>query len=352
MSPDPEADVDERTTLEAVTRAAMPDSNPSTPSPEALPSPESAQSPRRLSRREVLQLTAATSLAFGAGIGVGFWQWGLPLASATDPSAVGSAAPITSVPEPLALHADHRLPIAYGRIGPHLTNAGVLDYDAFVSVFDQEGALLSEAQRTLLREGSDARVVIDMANARFLLNLFWAVGLANNNPILRKGKMVTNGDGRIETYASTGGWTLNAQPIHAIYSASTLTTLTGPQQVRLEEAAAAIYRPCCNNATDFPDCNHGMAMLGILELMAAQDASVETMLETAKYVNRFWFPEQTRELALYYQAQGAEGFDAIPARDAVSVERFSASGFDAIHAWLAANGKGEAPGQGGSNCSV
>ena len=28
--------------------------------------------------------------------------------------------------------------------------------------------------------------------------------------------------------------------------------------------AKGIYRPCCNNSTYFPDCNHGMAMLGLL----------------------------------------------------------------------------------------
>jgi hypothetical protein len=47
-----------------------------------------------------------------------------------------------------------------------------------------------------------------------------------------------------------------------------LIPLTAEQQALVEEVAAEIYRPCCNNSTLFPDCNHGMAMLGFLELLA------------------------------------------------------------------------------------
>ena len=38
----------------------------------------------------------------------------------------------------------------------------------------------------------------------------------------------------------------------------------------VEEIAGNIYRPCCGNSTAFPDCNHGMAMLGLIELMVSQ----------------------------------------------------------------------------------
>lgn len=93
-------------------------------------------------------------------------------------------------------------------------------------------------------------------------------------------------------------------------------------------------------------------MLGLMELMAAQDASVDEMPEAAKMVNRFWFPEQTSHLALYYQAQGAESFNAIPAREAVSLDRFSADGYATVHNWLVANGEIDAPGQGGNSCGI
>ena len=41
-----------------------------------------------------------------------------------------------------------------------------------------------------------------------------------------------------------------------------------------------------------------MAMLGILELMAAGDASEDQMFEAAKYISAFWFPKEMRATPL------------------------------------------------------
>ena len=83
------------------------------------------------------------------------------------------------------------------------------------------------------------------------------------------------GPTRSAHYASTGGWTLAAKPIMEVFASLPLIKLTAEQQERLQKVAEATYRPCCGNSTAFPDCNHGMAMLGMLELMAANDASEE-----------------------------------------------------------------------------
>ena len=74
-------------------------------------------------------------------------------------------------------------------------------------------------------------------------------------------------------FASTGGWTLGVKKATELYASTKIMSLTDEQQARLLEVASQVYRPCCNNPTHFPDCNHGMAMLGLLELMASQDAS-------------------------------------------------------------------------------
>ena len=42
-------------------------------------------------------------------------------------------------------------------------------------------------QQAILTQGSDKAVVIDHSSAHFLLNFFWAVGLANRNAILLEG---------------------------------------------------------------------------------------------------------------------------------------------------------------------
>jgi len=80
-----------------------------------------------------------------------------------------------------------------------------------------------------------------------------------------------------------------------------LIPLTVKQQKMVEEVAAAVYRPCCNNSTLFSEGNHAMAMLGLLELMASQGVTIDHLFETAKYINAFWFPQQTLDVAIYLQ---------------------------------------------------
>ncbi len=96
-----------------------------------------------------------------------------------------------------------------------------------------------------------------------------------------------------------------------------------------------------------------MAMLGLLELMAAQDASTEEMFQAAKYINAFWFPQQTFEIALYFQAAEGMSFDEIDAKQMVSADFSSGSGFQRVHQWLDTNGYlNQSPGTGGSSCGV
>src|SRR3989304_6041912 len=137
------------------------------------------------------------------------------------------------------------------------------------------GEPISNPQMEILTKGSAEEIVITGENAHFLLNFFWAVGLANKNSILTEGPMVQNSDGQIERFASTGGWTLATKSVTGLYASMDLIPLTPEQQARVEEVASAVYRPCCNNPTIFPDCNHGMAMLGLLELLDSQDASID-----------------------------------------------------------------------------
>jgi hypothetical protein len=116
--------------------------------------------------------------------------------------------------------------------------------------------------------------------------------------------------------------------------------------------AIGVYRPCCDNPTHFPDCNHGMAMLGLLELMAAQDASVEAMFQAAKYVNAYWFPQQSLEIAVAFKTAKNLDFEQADSRQVVGQTMSSSSGFQSVHQWLAQKGKlPEAP-QGGGSCGV
>ncbi|OGJ12805.1 hypothetical protein A2432_00040 [Candidatus Nomurabacteria bacterium RIFOXYC1_FULL_43_8] len=129
--------------------------------------------------------------------------------------------------------------------------------------------------------------------------MLWALGLGNKNPILENGPMMTySGAGlpaealaKAGNFASTGGWTLGKGNAMDHYSMHQFVTLTREQQDLVEKVAKNIYRPCCKNSTYFPDCNHGMAMLGLMEIMASQGASEPEMYKMSGEVNTLWFPK-------------------------------------------------------------
>jgi hypothetical protein len=250
----------------------------------------------------------------------------------------------------------YKLPVSYGDLGPRLLESGVIDYDAFAAIYEKGMNPLSADQVDILQSGSDEQIVITKENAHFILNFFWAVGLVNDNPVLANGPMVhglilQDGNGKIEDFASTGGWTLSTKPVTELYASLDLIPLTAEQQRMVEEVAAAVYRPCCNNSTLFPDCNHGMAMLGLLELMASQRATTDQMFEAAKYVNAFWFPQQALEIAIYLQTNYWVDFVHADPRQVVGEELASASGFKMVHQSLVGSGEvKQAPSQGGG-CS-
>ena len=171
-----------------------------------------------------------------------------------------------------------------------------------------------------------------------MLNFFWALGLTNQNAILTDGPMMSGGRDKVGGFASTGGWTLGSKKSTDLYASTRIMTLTDEQQARLLEVASVVYRPCCNNPTHFPDCNHGMAMLGLLELMASQGASTAQMFETAKYVTAFWYPQQMLELATAFKAADKQEFAQVDAKTVVSYQYASISGFQAVHQWLSQNG--------------
>jgi hypothetical protein len=282
--------------------------------------------------------------AYLVGVGSGYLQWGR---DGTDERKQQKE--LAKLSEQVNPAEGYALSVSYGGLGPQLIEAGVIDYDAFMSVMSAGGDALNNDQIDTLKIGSDEEIVITKENARFLLNFFWAVGLANRNPVLTEGPMTQYSDGQIERFASTGGWTLATKPILELYASMDLILLTVEQQALVEEVAAAIYRPCCNNHTLFPDCNHGMAMLGLLELLASQGANVDEMFEAAKYVNAFWFPQQNLETAVYLKTEQNMDFTDADPRLVTGAQFSSSSGSAAVRQRLQASGLlPQAPGQGGS----
>ncbi len=306
-----------------------------------------------LLRRSQLTLRALILLVvFIAGFGGGYLTGRRSISLRAPQTASEGEIPVDQLIAEINPPGGYPIPATFGDVGPKVVAAGGIDLEAFKALYAQAGRPLNDQQLAVLTGGSDEQIVINRENAHYLLNFFWALGLTNQNAVLTEGPMMEYSQGEVGNFASTGGWTLGAKPATELYASTQIVLLTAEQQARLVEVATAVYRPCCDNPTHFPDCNHGMAMLGLLELMASQNASVNEMFEAAKYVSAFWFPQQMLEAAVYFNATQNVTFADAEARQVVGQAAFSGSGFRSVHQWLAGNGLLEEAPSGGGSCGV
>lgn len=168
-----------------------------------------------------------------------------------------------------------KFPFSIGELGKQLADNGTIDPAKFPSQF-----LASQKKNFAITD----------QNAQKVLNFLWAFGLANKNEILEKGPMMDPRYGGAQNFASTGGWTLGVGNPMDHYSHHQMVMLDPDQQDLVNRVAKTIYRPCCKNPAYFPDCNHGMAMLGLMELMAKNGMNEQQMHQAADAVNAKWFP--------------------------------------------------------------
>ncbi|OHA64622.1 MAG: hypothetical protein A2672_02895 [Candidatus Wildermuthbacteria bacterium RIFCSPHIGHO2_01_FULL_49_22b] len=245
------------------------------------------------------------------------------------------------------------LPIAWVDLGKQMIETGVIDQEKFEAVYAERGGL-GENEKKLLVGEDNGEILMTYDNSSVLLNMFWAFGLANKNPILQEGPMVTYGGGadsptealaKAGRFASTGGWTLAKGSAMDHYSKHAWVVLTPEQQALVEKVSQGIYRPCCGNPTYFPDCNHGMAMLGLLELMAAQGIGEEEMYQVALQVNSYWFPDTYLTIAKYFAEQGIS-WDKVSPKEVLGFDYSSAQGFWQVRAAVESVQQQEGPGCG------
>ena len=166
-------------------------------------------------------------------------------------------------------------------------------------------------------------------NSGELLNLFWALGLGNKNEILDEDMKDLKFGGDASKFASTGSWTLAKGDVMDHYSKHSFIKLTKDQQAMVDRVSKGIFRPCCGNSVHFPDCNHGLAMLGFLQLMASQGASEQDMYKSALAVNAYWFPDTYLTIASYLKTQGRD-YSQTPPQELLSAQYSSAQGYKQI----------------------
>ena len=215
--------------------------------------------------------------------------------SAADPALLKAVIPTEGV----------ELPITWGDLGKQMIMAGVIDQKKFDALYNDRGGLSADMRKMAYEEGN-GKMIITAENSGTILNLLWALGLGNKNDILDKGEMQKKEYGGAGKFASTGGWTLAIGNAMDHYSKHRFIRLTTAQQALVEKVSQGVFRPCCNNSTHFPDCNHGMAMLALLELMASQGVSESEMYQAALAVNSYWFPDTYLTIASFFKKQGTD----------------------------------------------
>ena len=212
------------------------------------------------------------------------------------------------------------LPVKWGDIGPQLVKLGVIDAEAF-----QQAIKLTDEQREILTKGKDTPIKIDASNSQFVVDMLWALGLAQKSIVYTEGPMGKENKSQVGQFASTGGWSLAKGDAVKYLNKYELIALTDEQQVRVGEIAKNVYRPCCGNSTWFPDCNHGMAALAAIELMVSQNMQDEEIYKNVLKLNSFWFPDSYLVTAVYFQRQGTS-WDKVDAKEVLGDKYSSGQG--------------------------
>ena len=201
-----------------------------------------------------------------------------------------------------------------------LVEHGVVDVQKFASIYDRRGGLPAEL-RYALHWPAHLPIHLTAENAGYYVNLLWPIGLANH--------MATNAGSPLNgpsllTFASTAGWNLGEAANGGEYfNKLPIVELTPEQEALATRVAKSTYRPCCGNSTFFQDCNHGSALLGVLELGAAQGLTEDELYREALAFNSFWFPDTYIRTALYFKAVAESSWAEVDPR-IVMGERYSA----------------------------
>ena len=215
--------------------------------------------------------------------------------------------------------------VNWADLGKKMVQDGVID-KALLAQSTTGTDELPEDLEKYFEEGGD-RIEINSSNSHFWVNVLWGLGLANKNPILEEGDMMIEDDASI--FASTGGWSLGTGDPMDHYSRHSYITLSKDQQKAVSEIAGSIYRSCCGNSTAFPDCNHGMAMLGLIELMVSQGKSQEEIYKAALALNTYWFPQTYLDIAYFFEENGKDFSKASP-KELLSKTFSSADGYSVV----------------------
>lgn len=229
------------------------------------------------------------------------------------------------------------LGIHFGDAITKMVTYGAIDKEKFLKLYEARGGISQEEKR-LLNEQSDQEIIVTRENAGLILNLLWPLGIANKTNVLAEGPMGTKYKKDVGNFASTGGWTVGREEGGKLFNRFSIIQLNPEQEALVKEIAENIYRPCCGNSTYFPDCNHGAAMLGFIELAVLQGMSKEEIYKKALLLNSYWFPQTYTELAIYFKTKKSLPWQNVDPQELLGANYSSGQGYRAINKELQVEG--------------
>ncbi len=214
----------------------------------------------------------------------------------------------------------YEVKIKWGETGKKIVAAGAIDLEKYKKNYPAD----QYAQELDYLTATKNSITINKDNAYFWVNTLWALGLAQKSIVLANTMAEYE---NVSNLASTGGWTLGAKPAMEIYNSAEIINLNEQQDKRVLEISKNIYRPCCNNPTSFPDCNHGMAALGLIELMVSQGSSDAEIYRAVLAFNSYWFSQTYSDLAYYFKVKENTDWKNVDAKRVLSKEFSSQRGY-------------------------
>ena len=192
--------------------------------------------------------------------------------------------------------------VKLNNIVPELVSSGAIN---LTKVKELYGKNLTPQELDILTKPSYANLTLNSSNANFYLLIFWALGISNKNQVLGNFSALANASNySVADFASTGGWTLGTSSNSmAYFDKLSLLNLTPLEQNKMYDVATHSYRPCCDNPTAFPDCNHGAALLALTELGASEGLNESQLYMLDLQAQTLWFPSYyaTTALELHYK---------------------------------------------------
>jgi len=237
-----------------------------------------------------------------------------------------SAINLEELQEEVIPEKGYKFKIKWGDLGKRMVEDGVIDKAKLAQAVTGSDNLPENLNKYI--DGSDQKEIeVNADNAHFWVDVLWGLGLANKSKVLDEGPMQEGG--RAANFASTGGYTLGAQDAMNYYSKYSYINLTDEQQIKIQEIASNVFRPCCGNSTAFPDCNHGMAALGLIELMVSQNIKDDDIYKTVLAFNSYWFPQTYLDIAYHFK-KNDRVYKNVPAKELLSKTFSSGMGYQAL----------------------